>query len=102
MHAWYRVAESGASHDAYGFAHSIASATRSPGKYSFIWNGKDDAGKLVAPGKYTVFIEAAREHGTYQLMRQEMDFNGAPAKVDLKGNTEIAGASLDYHKLSVR
>jgi hypothetical protein len=102
MRAWYRVAESRASRDAYSFAHSIASATRSPGKYTFNWDGKDDAGTLVAPGKYTVFIEAAREHGTYQLMRQIMDFEGAPAKVDLKGNTEIAGASLDYHKIVTR
>jgi thiamine biosynthesis lipoprotein len=102
MHAWYRVARSAPSGDEYGFAHSIASATRSPGKYTFNWDGKDDAGKPVARGKYTVFIEAAREHGTHQLMRQEMDFNDRPAKIDLKGNTEIAGASLDYHQLAAR
>ena len=102
MRAWYRVAESSPSKDAYGFAHSVASATRSPGKYTFNWDGKDDAGKFVPAGKYTVFIEAAREHGTYQLMRGEMDFSGAPEKIDLKGNMEISGASLDYHKLATR
>jgi FAD:protein FMN transferase len=100
MKDWYRAAE--AFQDAGNYARSIASATRSPGKYTFNWNGKDDSGKLVPPGKYTVFIEAAREHGTHQLMHQEMDFNGEPAKVDLKGNTEIAGASLDYHKIAAR
>jgi thiamine biosynthesis lipoprotein len=63
---------------------------------------RDNTGQLVAAGKYTVCVEAAREHGTYQLMRQEMDFSGAPAKLDLKGNTEIAGAMLDYHKIGVR
>ncbi len=102
MRAWYRVAESRASKDAYSFAHSIASATRSPGRYTFNWDGKDDAGKPAAAGKYTVFIEAAREHGTYQLMRQQMDCSGTAAKVDLKGNTEIAGASLDYHRIATR
>jgi hypothetical protein len=35
-------------------------------------------------------------------MHQEMDLNGAPAKVDLKGNIEIAGASLDYHQIVIR
>ena len=100
MKDWYRMAE--AFSGAANFAHSIASATRPPGKYTFKWDGKDDAGKPVPPGKYTVFIEAAREHGTHQLMQQEMDFSGAPAKVDLKGNTEIAGASLDYHKIADR
>ena len=35
-------------------------------------------------------------------MHQEMDFNGTPAEVNLKGNTEISGASLDYHKIASR
>jgi thiamine biosynthesis lipoprotein ApbE len=100
MKDWYRMAE--AFSGAANFAHSIASATRPPGKYTFKWDGKDDAGKPVLAGKYTVFIEAAREHGTHQLMQQEMDFIGTPAKVDLKGNAEIAGASLDYHKIADR
>ncbi len=51
---------------------STSSATRSPGKYTLKWDGKDDNGNLVKQGTYTVFIEAAREHGTYQLMRQEI------------------------------
>ncbi|HMZ23119.1 MAG TPA: DUF2271 domain-containing protein, partial [Blastocatellia bacterium] len=62
------------------------------------WDGKDDKGKLVKPGKYTVLIEAAREHGTYQLIRQEMDFSGVPKQINLPGNVEITSASLDYHK----
>ena len=33
-------------------------------------------GKPVKPGKYTVCIEVTREHGTYQVYRQEMDFSG--------------------------
>jgi thiamine biosynthesis lipoprotein ApbE len=77
---------------------SVSSATRSPGKYTLRWDGKDNQGKMVRPGKYTVFIEAAREHGTYQLMRQEIDFNGAPKQFNLTGNVEIANASLDYRK----
>ena len=47
---------------------SITVATRSAGNYSLVWDGKDDAGQFVNQGKYTVFVEAAREHGTYQLM----------------------------------
>jgi thiamine biosynthesis lipoprotein ApbE len=102
MRAWYRVAESSSGQDAYSFAHSVSSATRSPGKYTLKWDGRDDAGKPVAAGRYTIFVETAREHGTYQLMRQAMDFNGMPGKIDLKGNTEIAGATLDYHKIAHR
>ena len=44
-------------------------------------------------------IEASREHGTYQIMRQDMDFSGTAKKVELPGNTEIAAATLDYHRV---
>ena len=80
--------------------NSISSATRPPGKYKLRWDGKDNTGKYVKAGKYTVVIEASREHGTYQLIRQEMDFNGVPKQIDLPGNIEIASASLDYHKIT--
>jgi hypothetical protein len=54
----------------------------------------------VKAGKYTVCIEAAREHGTYQIIHQEMDFSGTPQQVKLPGNTELSSASLDYRKSS--
>ena len=79
-------------------AGSVASATRPAGKYTVKWDGKDAAGKPVKPGKYAVAIEAAREHGTYQIMRQEVDWNGAPAQFTLPGNQEISGATIDAHK----
>jgi len=80
------------------FSTSISSATRSAGKYSVKWDGKDDKGEFVKPGKYIVKIEVSREHGTYQLMRQEIDWDETPKKIDLAGNVEIASASLDYRK----
>jgi FAD:protein FMN transferase len=77
---------------------SVTSATRSAGKYTVRWGGLDDHGNPVKPGKYIVKIEAAREHGTYQLMRQEITCDDTPKKIDLTGNVEIASASLDYSK----
>jgi len=78
---------------------STSSATRSPGKYSLKWDGKDDNGSLVKQGTYTVYIEAAREHGTYQLMSQEITVKN-PQHLDIPGNAEVASASLEYRKKS--
>jgi len=80
-----------------GNISSTTSATRSPGKYTLKWDGKDDEGNLVKQGKYTVYIEVAREHGTHQLMTQEIDIK-KQTHFDLKSNTEVASASLDYRK----
>lgn len=102
LRAWYRGDRLRSMAEGTQIVDSVSSATRSPGKYTFKWDGKDGHGKLVAPGTYTVNIEAAREHGTYQVMRQDVDFSGTPRHVDLPGNTEVAAASLDYHKIAAQ
>lgn len=98
LRAWARADRIRSMAEGTDLTRSVSSATRSPGKYTVKWDGKDNQGKPVKPGKYTVYLEAAREHGTYQLMRQEMDFNGTAKQANLTGNVEIASASLNYHK----
>ncbi|MGI8634628.1 MAG: DUF2271 domain-containing protein, partial [Segetibacter sp.] len=96
MRSWYSIYYDQLSSGSSNIS-STTSATRSPGKYTLKWDGKDDNGKLVNQGTYTVFIEAAREHGTHQLMSQEVTLK-KPQHLDIPGNTEVASASLDYLK----
>lgn len=77
---------------------TVSSATRPPGKYTLKWDGKDAKGALVKPGKYTICIEASREHGSYQILRQEIDVTTAPKQFPLTGGTEIASASIDFRR----
>lgn len=77
-------------------AASTTGATRSAGEYTLVWDGKNDAGEYVPFGKYVVFIEAAREHGTYQLIKQEMKFDGKAKSQTLPGGEEMTAASLVY------
>lgn len=98
LKGWYRGDRLRSMAEGHDITSTVSSATRSPGKYTLVWDGKDNKGNYVKPGKYTVFIEAAREHGSYQLIRQEMDFSGTPKQVTLPGNVEIAAASLEYRK----
>ena len=96
LRAWNRDDRIRAAAEHREIAPSVSSATRPPGKYTLKWDGKDNAGKPVKAGTYTIVIEAAREHGTYQILRQEMEFQGTPKQIDLKGGTEISAASLNY------
>ncbi|MBL8178609.1 MAG: DUF2271 domain-containing protein [Bryobacterales bacterium] len=98
LRAWSRADRMRSMAEGTDITTSVSSATRSPGKYSVKWDGKDHQGKYVKAGVYTVFVEAAREHGTYQILRQEMEFTGKPRQVELTANVEIASASLDYRK----
>jgi thiamine biosynthesis lipoprotein len=99
LKSWY-LKNRGRYSDDQNFASSVTSATRSAGKYSLKWDGKDDQGSPVKPGKYVIKIEASREHGTYQLLRQEIEWNATPRKYDLNGGAELSGVSLDYRKKS--
>ena len=100
MKQWYRSDRVRAMAEGKEIVRSISGATRAPGKYSLKWNGLDNDGKPVKPGKYTVYLEVVREHGTYQIMKQQMDLTGAPAQVSFPANTEVAEASFDYHKVA--
>lgn len=99
MKAWFRSDRMRAMADGKEIFRTVSSATRPPGKYSFKWDGRDNEGKLVKNGKYTVWLEVVREHGTYQLMKQEMDMTGTPKTVSFPANTEVVSASFDYRKV---
>ena len=97
---WYRKNGSSLSADPSTFV-SITSSTRSPGKYTMKWDGKDDKGLSLKPGKYTVHIEVAREHGGYDLLEQEVICNTADQQFTLKGNSEVGSVSVAYKNKSI-
>lgn len=76
----------------------MARPTRPPGRYSVVWDGKDDQGEPVPPGTYTIWIEAAREHGTYQVIRHRLAVPAEPSSEELKGNVEIKSAVVSYRR----
>ncbi|TWU48006.1 DUF2271 domain-containing protein [Rubripirellula reticaptiva] len=74
---------------------TVSKPTRNPGKYKVTWDGRDDSGAALKPGKYTLLIESAREHGSYELIKHDFEL-GKEFSADLKGNVEIASASVQY------
>jgi thiamine biosynthesis lipoprotein ApbE len=96
---WYRAEDARRKADRGDMVDAIGQATRPPGKYSLTWDGRDDKGKPLPAGEYTVSIEAAREHGTYQIIRKALKVGGdEPLSEDLKGGVEIKGAQLEYRR----
>jgi thiamine biosynthesis lipoprotein ApbE len=94
---WYRKNNGKYSPETKDIA-TISSATRPPGSYILKWDGKDEVGKNVAADTYIIYIEAAREHGTYQLIKQEVVCKGKAQEWVLKGNEEVSAATVSYKK----
>jgi thiamine biosynthesis lipoprotein ApbE len=97
---WHRDDKARRESDDLDLLHTMARATSVPGVYEAIWDGKDDHGKAVPDGEYTLFIEAAREHGTYQIIRKPIILERKPFTAQLKGDIEIKSASIAYRKVS--
>lgn len=95
---WYRQDQGRKETDDLDLVHTTARATRPPGKYTTLWDGKDNHGKPLPRGSYTLNIEAAREHGTYQIIRKAVTIASEPFVEELTGNVEIKAASLRYRR----
>ncbi|MGB4707240.1 MAG: DUF2271 domain-containing protein [Fuerstiella sp.] len=96
LRRWYASDQMRRLVDEKSIIDTVSKPTRNPGTYKVEWDGRDDGGKLLKPGAYTLNLESAREHGTYQLMKQSFEFGGKSFSKDLKGNVEIKSASVNY------
>ncbi len=95
---WYKGDQARKKNKQKDLFFTIARPTRPAGKYKVVWDGKDDTGRLLPRGEYTISIEAAREHGTYQCIRRTVTLADKPFSEVLKGNVEIKSASLEYRR----
>lgn len=79
-------------------SRTVGSATRPAGQYNLLWDGKDNQGKPVKAGTYTICVEAAREHGGYQLQQHTINLANTPAHAQLNAGQELGTILVDYRK----
>lgn len=79
---------------------AVASPTRNAGEYKVTWDGKDDQGQVVPVGTYTLNVEAAREHGTYQIIKHKLELGKDEFEKSLDGNVEIKAVKVNYRGLN--
>jgi FAD:protein FMN transferase len=95
---WYRDDQVRTQAEGGDITNTVSAATRPPGKYTLKWDGTDNHDKPVKAGKYSIMIEASREHGGYDIFHQEMDFNGQPAQHTFPAGNELGAVTLEYQK----
>jgi FAD:protein FMN transferase len=95
---WYKTDRERKLTDKKEILFTVSRPTRPPGKYKVIWDGKDNHGKPLPAGEYTLTIEAAREHGTYQSIRRKVTLSDRPFSEECEGNVEIKSASIEYRQ----
>lgn len=80
-------------------ADGVSGATKAPGAHKLSFTaGKGPLGAL-APGNYTLFIEAAREVGGREVVRLPFAWPPKPgATVKAQGSTELGAVALTFGK----
>ncbi len=91
LNTWWKFAKGDAA-----LVNTVTRATRSPGKYEVIWDGKDDAGKAVGQGTFTVKVEVHREHGKHVTQSGKIECGKEDAKATLEKNDETAATEIAY------
>ncbi|MGA9276377.1 DUF2271 domain-containing protein [Ilumatobacter sp.] len=72
---------------------TMSSATQVAGDYTVAWDGTGFDGQPVAQGDYVLFVEAAREHGPYEITSQQITIGDEPFTVALADDGELANLS---------
>lgn len=84
------------------FVRYLEPGTYSPaGHYSYYWDGRDDAGNMVQPGKYRVnicYIDSYGNHSNFAL--KQINFTGNKAAAD--GVYGYAAVGVGNHKTPIK
>ncbi|MGZ3401620.1 MAG: DUF2271 domain-containing protein [Caulobacteraceae bacterium] len=75
---------------------AVAKPTRRPGRYSLVWDGRDDKGQPLPQGRYTIHIEASREHGGHGYQTLDATLGAQATDVESSGNAELGPAAVHY------
>ena len=96
LRRWYSVDRARVAKGGADTMRTISGATRVAGSYSVTWDGKNNAGVLAAQGDYFVCIEAAREHGPYELIRESITIGSTAFQKQLAPSGELTAASVAF------
>ena len=99
LQRWYSVDQGGSVDNAID---TVSGATRVAGRSSVAWDGTDHSGATVAHGEYFVCVEAAREHGPYELVRGPITIGATPTSVTLTPNGDLTAVTAQFVVVSRR
>jgi hypothetical protein len=74
----------------------VTGATRPVGEHTLRFGSADAPLSTLAPGKYNLVVEAAREVGGRELLKVPFEWPGsAPQSASAKGSTELGAVTLN-------
>jgi thiamine biosynthesis lipoprotein ApbE len=83
-------------HGNFNQFRSVTRATRSPGKYDFVWDGLDNEHNPVPLGEYRITVETNQENGGYAKQTGTITLGSTPASITLPATTNFDAVLVQY------
>lgn len=94
-HVWWRLNRG----NTEKLLNGRSMSTRGAGVYKVFWDGVDDAGRPVKPGKYTLHVETSRERGEHTHRTLDVDLSTMRAfDAEMPIDAEAGGLQLSMTK----
>ena len=95
-HVWWRLNQGATER----LLNSRSMSTRGTGLYRIYWDGIDDEGRPLGPGRYTFHVETSREGGGHEHRTLEAEFvKGKPFEVELPVDPASGGLRVSFRAL---
>ena len=78
LRRWYRGERARSAAQGTSLLSTVTSPTRNPGRYTVIWDGRDDLGELVSQGEYFVCLETIRQGSSDYFTREPFTLEATP------------------------
>lgn len=94
LRSWWRMDQTRISAGGIDDIETISSPTRVPGKYNVIWDGRNEKKQPVVLGEYYLNIEAAMEHGPYDVIREPITISDTTFTKKIADSGSLQGVSV--------
>ena len=75
---------------------AITRPTQPPGRHTLVWDGRDDMGRPVGQGHYTLNVEATREDGFHTYQAVELNLAADPSVAMSEAQDELGVTVARY------
>ncbi len=78
LRRWYRGERARSAAQGTSLLSTVTSPTRNPGRYTVVWDGRDDLGEFVSQGEYFVCLETIRQGSSDYFTREPFTLEATP------------------------
>lgn len=100
LRRWYRGERARSAAQGTSLLATVTSPTRNPGRYTVVWDGRDDLGELVSQGEYFVCLETIRQGSSDYFTREPFTLEATPFVAQMEPYGTFREIELDFRERS--